>query len=128
MSILGDREDQPIRATALIRVVTMGALHDAPAVIAAGNDQIHLLPLVLTDIGQPQHAGFTVERKPPGIPDPEGKDFRSSSACDKRITFRNGIGLFMIHVDTENLPQPFMRILGAVLRIPARPAVATPDV
>src|SRR5512140_2525647 len=117
MAILGDRHDQPLNLTVLLREETMPSLHDMPAVVAPSRDKIDLLPFVLPDVGKPEHSSFTIEGESPGIPNPIGKDFRTSTRAREWIARWNGIGRRAIHIDAENFPQQLRRVLCAILGI-----------
>lgn len=45
----------------------MRAFESVPAVIAAFDDDIDFFPIVLSDVTNPEIAGFTVEREAPGV-------------------------------------------------------------
>ena len=52
----------------------LGAVAFAPSVVASGDNPVHLLETILTDVGGPELSGFRVEGEAPGIPETERID------------------------------------------------------
>src|SRR5437016_1520984 len=82
MSVLDHRIERGALHFLLFEIVK--SLARAPAVIAALNDQIHLLEFVLADVGGPKFARLAVETHPPNIAQAVSPNFGTH-------TFRLGI-------------------------------------
>src|SRR6185436_4098698 len=110
----GDRADQAA-ARDRLRLEAGAALVRVPAEVleagAAPREEVDLLPGVLPHVPDPEVGGAAVEREAPRIADAERLD---PDALRR-------------HVDREELPEQRARVLGAVLRVAARAAVAHPD-
>jgi hypothetical protein len=61
MSIFEDRGPESWLVAIRFREKTVPAFHKTPAVISSAHHQIHLFPLILPDIGDPQGTGFTIK-------------------------------------------------------------------
>src|SRR5262245_34343252 len=65
--------------------------HERPSVVATGQDDIDLVPTVLTVFVVPDGAGFGMNDEGQRIPVPESQDFRSvAGATRKRVVWRYG--------------------------------------
>src|SRR5262249_44511193 len=110
----------------------MGALGDAPAVVAAALDLEHHLPQVLADFASPQIARGPIEVKTPRLPQPIGPDFRPGAGhVDKRVIFRDAIRLSRIgavHVDAEHRAEHVTEVLAGLQLVAHAAAVAGADV
>jgi len=60
---------------------TLKALDDVPTVVAAGDDQIDLLPPILANIARPELPRLAVEREVPGVTQPVGVDLTPGEGC-----------------------------------------------
>ena len=75
----------------------MRAFADAPAVVAALDDQVHFLPQILADIADPQRAGLPVKAVTPRIAQAVGVNFLARAALahvrlvHKRIVARDAV-------------------------------------
>src|SRR5439155_807490 len=71
VAVLEDGQRQRAVVIAARRVVAVGPLHEAPAVVlpsrARGRLEVHLLPLVLTDVGDKEIPELPVEAEPPRV-------------------------------------------------------------
>src|SRR5437764_9769692 len=65
------------------RFESVHAFTDAPAVIAAFDNQVYFLPFVLADVAAPQVAGFAVPTESPGVAQAVGPDFLANSVLVK---------------------------------------------
>src|SRR5439155_11023140 len=76
--VLEDGQRQRAVVTAARRVVAEGPLHAAPAVVLAsrarGRLEVHLLPLVLTDVGDEEIPELPVEAEAPRVAETERPD------------------------------------------------------
>ncbi len=76
----------------------------------------------------PELAGLAIEREAPGVAQADRVDLGPPAAPGVRVVPRNGVGLAPIDVDSQDLAEQLVGILGAVLRIAARAAIAHADV
>ena len=118
----------------------MRSLEQVPAEVLAalaGWQAVDLLPCVLADIPDPKVIRFAVERESPGIAHAKHPDFRAVSGhADERVARRNavrshrdGLGSAgLAHVEPKDLAEQHVRVLCAILRVPARTAVTHSDV
>src|SRR5262249_49756489 len=91
--------------------------------------QVDLLPLVLSDIGDPQVARLPIERVPPRIAQPERPDLGPNpGAPDEWIVGRDRVAAGGPGRDAKHLRQQRAQLLAVALRIALAPAVAEPDV
>src|SRR5262245_9677606 len=112
----------------------MEAFAHAPAIVAAFDDDINFLKLILSNIGSPEFAGLTVEAHTPGIAQAVGVNFRAEAfvaLADERIVLGNAIlqmtGLG-IDVDAKDFAIKETGALAEVVGIAAQTAVADADV
>ena len=78
-----------------------------------GRHDVDLLPGVLPDVGDVQHAALGVEREPPRVAKPVLPDLRTrAGTMHERIVARDGVGMAVIHVDPQDLGQKRAQILA----------------
>src|SRR5689334_8879951 len=118
MAVFSDWERQSVGVATVFGIVAMGAFHNAPSVVPPGDDKVNFLPLVLSHVCEPEHAGHPVERESPGVSDSQSENLRTASSRSIGIAGGNSIGTLSIDVDSKNFPQPLLQILRAVLRVP----------
>jgi hypothetical protein len=92
VGIDGYRVDERRRKAAFVFVE---ALAQVPAEVGAGRraggEEVDLLPLILTDVGDEEVSRSRVEREPPGIAQPGGPDLRAAPCGGEWIGGRNGV-------------------------------------
>jgi hypothetical protein len=88
----------------------------------------YLLAYALAHVGDEEVAGRAVEAEPPGVAQPAGPDLRPGGrlACE-RVVGRNRVWQG-VHADAQDLPEQRTQVLGVVLGIAPRAAVAEGDV
>ena len=133
MRVFRHRQGQP-GGIARIGIVAVEPLHDPPAVVlpagAAGRLEVDLLVRVLPHVGDVEVGGEPVEGETPRIANAKRPDLRPPGGiAGERIGGRDGVRVGTgLHVDAQDLAQQRVRILGAVLGVTARAAVAHADV
>src|SRR3954470_10688860 len=90
---------------------TARSLHDAPAVVRAGagsgRNEIHFLDYVLSDVGDVEIPGLTIECDSPGIAQAVGPHFGPSPATIReRVVEWNPVRCAAIDVDPQQLSKP----------------------
>ena len=95
----------------------MGALPDAPAVVAALDHGVDLLVAPVADIAHEQPAGaIRLPRQAPRVPEPVGVDLGPTRAVDEGVVGRDRVRRAGVDVQAQHLAvQP-----GGVLRIALR--------
>lgn len=109
-----------------------GPVTITPAVVSAFDDDVDLLPEILTDVGTPELAGVGVKGKAPRIPKTEGVDLVPDGLLvEEGIVRGDGVGQgaeTIVHVDAEDLAVQHPRVLSESERIVAEAAVSEGDV
>src|SRR5688572_21867388 len=104
-----DRARQAARVARPRAIEDVVAFELSPAVVPAPDGrrlEVHLLPVVLPDIGEVEIPGLAVERPAPGVPDalrPELVLRARRSVI--RIAGRHRVGRAPVHVDPQELPE-----------------------
>ena len=93
-----------------VRVEEQRAFLDVPAVVAAGDDAVDFLDVVLPDVADIEVAAFAVEGHAEGIAEAEREDLLDRTRLgDERIVRRNSIlsvgGVAAVDVDAQDLPE-----------------------
>jgi hypothetical protein len=133
VSVLEHRLHQP-GLSARVGVEAVARLHDPPPVVlasgASGRLKVDLLVLILTDVGDVEIAGATVEGKAPWVSETERPDLAPVPGSPHervrgghRVRFGPGLD-----VDSKDLAQERGRVLCVVLRVAGGAAVPHPDV
>src|SRR5206468_9409396 len=122
VAVLEDGQRQRAVVTAARRVVAVGPLHEAPAVVlpsrARGRLEVHLLPLVLTDVGDKEIPELPVEAEPPRVAETVRPDLGPRARrAPEGVGRRDHVGSGAVHVDAEDLAEELTEILGAVAGI-----------
>src|SRR5258708_1451623 len=134
-------------ALGLLGFVVMKSFSNAPAVVPAFSDQIHLLPFVLTDVGRPQLAGFLVKTHSPHVAQTIGPNLRPYTFRFgvERVFFGSALVIFSherivlryairklagarVHVNAQDLGQQVVAALSDAVGIAAQAAVAGAEV
>ena len=106
-----------------------GALEDPPAKVVAKSNHVDLLTLSLADVAHVQLPRATVEREAKWVAQARRVDLIASrSPPCKRIVRRDGVWQGAVDVDPEHLAQQVVDVLGAVVGVVGRAAVAHADV
>src|SRR2546428_13883168 len=123
MVILENRQRQRAVVTAARRAgEASGPLHEAPAVVLAprarGRLEVHLLPLVLTDVGDEEIPELPVEAEPPRVAETERPDLGPRARrAPEGVRCRDRVGSGAGHVDAEERAEELTEILGAAAGI-----------
>jgi hypothetical protein len=103
-----------------------------PAAVSAFDDDVDLLPEILTDVGTLELAGVGVKGEAPWIPKTEGVDLVPDGLLvEEGIVHEDGLGQGaepIVHVDAEDFAVQHPRILSESERIVAEAAVSEGDV
>src|SRR6266480_1675567 len=111
--------------------MTVGSLHDPPAVVQAALARwldVDLLPRALSNVADVQKASRAIEREAPWVPQPDRPDLLRATARREWIACRDPIRVAAVHVDPQQLAQQGIGALRAVLRVAAQAAVTHADV
>src|SRR5436190_24156927 len=97
----------------VLRIKAVESFAQAPAVVAAVDDDIDLLPPILTDVGNDQIMfAAAIERNAPRIAQAVSVDFRQARfAIGERIVPGNAVGNGRIHVETKDLAEQSVELL-----------------
>src|SRR5439155_18303005 len=130
--VLEDGQRQRAVVTAARRVVAEGPLHAAPAVVLAsrarGRLEVHLLPLVLTDVGDEEIPELPVEAEAPRVAETERRDLGPRARrAPEGVGCRDRVGSGAVHVDAEDLAEELTEVLGAVAGVAPAASVAHAD-
>src|SRR5262245_49300101 len=109
----------------------MQAFAEAPAIVAAALDAIHLFPRLLADVADPEVRA--VEAPSPGVTKTVGVDFLAerpaarrstlaASAAGERIVGRNLVSAVAAHIDADHLAEQSAAVLRVVVGIAAAAA------
>src|SRR6266550_5039380 len=111
--------------------MTVGSLHDPPAVVQAALARwldVDLLPRALSNVADVQKASRAIEREAPWVPQPDRPDLLRATARREWIACRDPIRVAAVHVDSQQFAEQRVRVLGAVLWIAPRAPIAHADV
>src|SRR6266542_4063753 len=121
MVVLGDRRRQAGSLAAIIRVIALATLVDAPAVVLAAlagrGLQVDLFDLVLAHVGDVEIAIGAIEREAPRVAQAISPDLRPGwraarrGAAGERVAGRDGIGRYAADVQPQQLAQQHASIL-----------------
>src|SRR5262245_22250315 len=134
MVILPDRLDELLPRPGALRPERVQALAAIPAVVAALLDDVDFLEEILPDVAGPELAGLAVEGHAPDVPQPARPDLRADARADEWVVRRDRVVLLFadtlgrVDVDPQHLAEPAVHVLGVVVGIVRRPAVAVGDV
>src|SRR3954451_15016832 len=121
----------------LVVVEPVVTLHRAPSEVRAASTavccptDIDLFPLVLTDVGDPQVAGRTVEAEPPRVAQTDRPDLRTGPVhTDEWIVGWHRVSgvASRMRIDPQDLAQPFPLVERPAIRVAAGPSVSRTDV
>src|SRR2546428_4642170 len=130
MVILENRQRQRAVVTAARRAgEASGPLHEAPAVVLAprarGRLEVHLLPLVLTDVGDEEIPELPVEAEPPQVAETVRPDLGPRARrAPEGVGRRDRVGSGAVHVDAEDRAEELTEILAPGAGRPPPPPVA----
>src|SRR5687768_1422081 len=116
------------------RVEAVRALAESPAVVAAGDDAIHFLPVALADVAGPEIARRAVEAESPGVAKAvcvylraflgaRAHAVRAPRIAEPAVVGRDRVIRAARDVDPQELAQELASVLRIILRIAARAAV-----
>src|SRR5439155_24000036 len=126
-----DGREYESAGTAWVRVVAMRPFHDTPTIVEPGRVHgldVHLLPSVLADIRDVEQPAGRVERIAPRVAQAQRPDLRSPTSVLERIARGNRIRVTAVYIDPQQLAEQRIGVLGPVLGISSRAAVAHADV
>ena len=110
----------PTRRVTLVR---MSRLHPIPPEIQPARrvcrDKVYLFPGILAHIANPQVAGQTVKRKPPGIAQAERPDLGGGATDGKGISGRDGVWVTVIHIQPQDFSEQGVARLGIAIGVAA---------
>ena len=103
--------------TRILWIESIKAFAQAPAVVAAVDDDVDLLPTILAHVGENQIVfAAAIKRHAPRIAQTVGEDFRKALlAVGKGIVVRNAVGRSAIHVEAQHLAEQRVELLAVAL-------------
>src|SRR5439155_3011774 len=132
MVMLGDRFGERRRTGLAVEVERVTTLDDAPAVVGALLDEIHLLPQVLAVLPNPQIAGGAIDVQSPRVAEAIRPRFGPHALlADERVVLGDGVILAtvgMVDIDAQHLGAETTKVLAGEIGIGVGGAVAGRDV
>ena len=109
------------------QVQAMQTLAHAPAVVAAGFDDVELLVAPEPDVTHQEPAVATgLPGESPRVPEPQGEDLGSTATVDERVVWRDRVRGVTVDLDPQDLAEESRSILGIAARGVAGVRIASP--